>query len=340
MHTPYSDGAAYHRAIAAAAAMAKLDAIIVTDHNVHVRGIEGYHSGVLTLVGQEVHDVQRRPQANHCLIYGAEEEISPFARNPQTLINEAAARGGMAYFAHPIEYPSGISFENEEYGWKDWALKSFTGIELWNYMSDFKGRLGNWPAALLFAFFPSLAVRGPFFDTLRLWDELLASGKRVAAIGNSDAHGVTFHLGPISRVIFPYAYLFRCVNTHLLIDLPLTRDFATDKRMLLDALRAGRCFVGYDLPAPTRGFRFTATNGSDSADMGGEIRRTGMVRFKITCPDFASIRLLCNGKLMAQSTDDHLNFQSLEPGAWRVEVHRRFRGLMRGWIFSNPIYVK
>jgi hypothetical protein len=130
------------------------------------------------------------------------------------------------------------------------------------------------------------------------------------------------------------------VNTHLLIDHPLTGDFATDKRMLLSALRAGRCFVGYDLPCSTRGFRFTASNGHQTVTMGEGIRRTGMLRFKVKTPAPATIRLLRNGELVARHFGDALEAQSIEPGAYRVEVYRRFRGLNRGWIFSNPIHTE
>jgi len=29
-----------------------------------------------------------------------------------------------------------------------------------------------------------------------------------------------------------------------------------------------------------------------------------------------------------------------EPGVYRIEAHRRHLGRLRGWIYSNPIYVK
>ena len=45
MHTRYSDGSGSHEDIARAALRSGLDAVIVTDHNVLVRGIEGYVEG-------------------------------------------------------------------------------------------------------------------------------------------------------------------------------------------------------------------------------------------------------------------------------------------------------
>src|SRR5688572_16609016 len=43
MHTRYSDGSGTHKDIAQAAIQAGLDAVIVTDHNVLVQGLEGYY---------------------------------------------------------------------------------------------------------------------------------------------------------------------------------------------------------------------------------------------------------------------------------------------------------
>ena len=43
MHTRYSDGSGTHKDIAEAAMQTGLDAVIVTDHNVLVLGVEGYY---------------------------------------------------------------------------------------------------------------------------------------------------------------------------------------------------------------------------------------------------------------------------------------------------------
>ncbi|RLC61355.1 MAG: hypothetical protein DRI80_08940, partial [Chloroflexota bacterium] len=108
VHTPYSDGEALHAEVAQAAAKAGLDFVIVTDHNVWVDGVEGYYDKVLLLVGEEIHDVRRRPQANHLLVYNAEAELAPLASDPQGLIDEVNRRGGFCYLAHPFEYRSPI----------------------------------------------------------------------------------------------------------------------------------------------------------------------------------------------------------------------------------------
>jgi hypothetical protein len=345
IHTPYSDGEWYHKDIAAAAARAGLDAIIVTDHNVHVGGIEGYYDGVMLLVGEEVHDCLRRPQSNHCLIYGTDEGMSPYAAQPQKLIDETKKRNGLAFPAHIFDYGSPLDFDLDGYPWTEWNLRGLNGVEIWNYMTEYKKRLVNFPSALLATFFPSLMISGPFRESLQQWDALNANytrtGVRYVGIGNADAHGIIYHKGPLRTVIFPYDYLFRCVNTHVLLERRFNGDdLAGDKQMLLEALQNGRCFVGYDLGADTRGFTFTGISGAGKATMGDEIRRRGVVNFKISTPQTANIRLLRDGAVVAQRHGRALEFTTVEPGVYRVEVYRTFRLRSRGWIFSNPIYVR
>ncbi len=340
VHTVYSDGTTHHQEVARAAARAGLDFVVVTDHNVWVREVEGYTDGVLLLVGEEVHSVRRFPQVNHLLIYGAEEELAPLAADPQRLIREVNDRGGICFLAHPYEKGSPINPDLEPIPWVDWDVEGYAGLEIWNTMSEFKGLLWSRLAALFYAFFPGVGLRGPFPATLRRWDALLRDGRRVAAIGGADAHGHTYRLGPIRRVVFPYETLFRWVNTHILVDRPLSGDLETDKWLIYDALRAGHTWVGYDRVASTRGFRFHARSGPSVATMGEEIVRAGALVFEVETPHPGAIRLIREGRVVARAYGTRLRFTTAEPGAYRVEVWRTFHGRSRGWIFSSPIYCR
>jgi hypothetical protein len=338
-HTPYSDGTWYHSQIAEAAAQAGLDLVIVTDHNVWVDDVEGYYDNVLLLVGEEVHDVQRLPQCNHLLIYGAEGEMAPQTGDSQHLIDAAKAEGGICFLAHPVERGSPLGREFDAIPWDDWEINGYTGIELWNYMSEFKGLMQSWWAALLYAHYPDLGIRGPFRQTLRLWDRLLGEGRRVVAIGGADAHANSYSFGPFKRVVFPYEALFGCVNTHILIPRPLTRELATDKAAVYEALREGHCFVGYDALGSTRGFRFYARSGSQLVTMGDELKRQAALIIHVEAPAPADVRLLRDGQVVARSRDQGLEYTTSLPGVYRVEVYRQHRFRQRAWIFSNPIYV-
>jgi len=339
VHTSYSDGNLLHAEVATAAEEAGLNFVIATDHNVWVDGCEGYYGKVLLLVGEEIHDVRRRPQANHLLAYDAQSELAPLAPKPQGLINGVRDAGGFCFLAHPFEYASPLSHDLLAIPWVEWEASGYAGIELWNYMSEFKALINNRLSALIYSHRPEWGIMGPFRATLRRWDELLSRGLRVGVIGGADAHGGTYHLGPLSRVLFPYARLFRCVNTHVLTPRPLTGIVDQDKRLIYEALKGGHTWVGYDLPGSTAGFRFTARSGANQATIGDELIRTAAITFEIQAPQSGDIRLLRQGQTVARANGQSLKYTTAEPGVYRVEVYRRYQASQRGWIYSSPIYV-
>lgn len=352
MHTVYSDGTGTHKDIAHAAIRAGLDAVIVTDHNVLVQGMEGYYrvprkpstplrtSRVLLLVGQEVHDQDRDPQKNHLLVFNANRDVSTLADDPQALINGVSDAGGLSFIAHPHD-PAAPAFNETDISWETWDVHGYTGIELWNGLSELKTLVPTKLHGAFYAFFPRFIAHHPIRETLDRWDDLLASGQRVVAIGGSDAHALHMRMGPFRRVIFPYDFHFRTVNTHLFIPEPLTGDVPIDKKMIYDALAAGRCFVGYDLPGPTRGFTFKGRGLESSVIMGDEISSKRGVTLQAHLPQPGEIRLIRDGKLInIWRNSQACAYSATEPGAYRVEVWRNYLGRKRGWIFSNPIYVR
>ncbi|HUI89789.1 MAG TPA: CehA/McbA family metallohydrolase [Anaerolineales bacterium] len=343
MHTRYSDGSGSHQEIGRAALRCGLDAVIVTDHNVLARGFEGYIKEgtrkVLMLVGEEIHDQDREPQKNHLLALGAEKELATFADDPQMLIDAVRESGGLSFLAHPDD-PAAPAFHQTDISWVDWSVARITGLELWNGFSELKTLLSTRLHGVFYAFFPALIAHCPSPNTLHKWDELLSKG-RLVAIGGSDAHANKMHLGPLSRVVFPYEFHFRAINTHVILAHPLTGEAGADKKLLHDSLSAGHCFVGYDLPAPTRGFRFTAQGLEADAIMGDEIPARSGVTLQVRTPAPAEIRLLKDGEVIQawrnQTIAAHI---TTEPGVYRIEAYRRYLGRRRGWIFSNPIYVR
>ena len=344
MHTLYSDGSGTHRDIAKAALSTNVDVVIVTDHNVLVRGFEGYYKEknkkILMLVAEEVHDQARDPQKNHLLVFGVERELAAFAENPQLLINQVRDAGGLSFLAHPDD-PEAAAFRETDISWEDWSVQNYTGIELWNALSELKTIVPTKLHGGFYAFFPKLIAHRPIPSTIAKWDELLSQGRRVVAIGGSDAHALHMSLAGIRRVIFPYEFHFRTVNTHVILNDPLCGDVVADKKALLSALGEGHCFVGYDLPAATRGFRFTAQGQDKTAIMGDEMPAKGGVTLQAKLPFEAQIRLLKDG-VVIQTLEKSMicTHIATEPGVYRVEAHRRYLGKLRGWIYSNPIYIR
>ncbi len=344
MHTRYSDGNGSHADIAKAAMQAGVDAVIVTDHNLLVDGPAGYYKEgnrrVLLIVGEEVHDQARVPQKNHLLVFGAGRELSTYAYDPQLLIDAVNRVGGLAFIAHPVN-PAVPSQNQTDISWVDWNVQGFTGIELWDFFSDFREQIKTLLHGAYYAYLPGRILRGPLPEALHRWDDLLAGGKKVVAICGSDAHAYKMHLGPLHRVIFPYEFHFRVLNNHILLPRPLGTDATSDTSLVLEALRQGHCYIGYDLPASTRGFSFTAHGLQQVAQMGDEIDSKGGVTFKIRLPLRADSTLFMDGKpSRAWHGRDVCTFTTTEPGVYRLEAYLHYQGRRRGWIYSNPVYVR
>lgn len=344
MHTPYSDGEGDHRRIAQAALRAGLDFVVVTDHNILVRGVEGFHGNdadgyVLMMVGEEIHDQTRQPQVNHMLVYAAEREMSQHAFDPQVLIDEINAAGGMSFLAHPSD--QSIEWVGETaIPWVDWHVQRFTGLEIWNYMSSAKSLMPTPLKTLQMGFRPDDYMTAPSQKTLELWDSLIASGRRVVGIGNADAHGITYRVGPISHIVYPYDFLFNCVNTHVLLTGPLTGDYERDRGAIYRALRAGHAFISYDLIGESRGFRYSA-HGQTATIMGGTIRLGTGVTLQAKVPERCHLRMIHQGKVVAEVTDrENLTYTANVGGAYRVEAWKVYKGVERAWILSNPIYIE
>src|SRR5512140_2432376 len=141
MHTTYSDGGGSHKDIAQAAIKTGLEAVLVTDHNVLVQGVEGYYrvgrERVLVLIGEEIHDQDRVPQKNHLLVFNTQRDVSTLADDPQTLINGVNEAGGLCFPAHPDDVAS-LTFNETSISWEAGEVHGLTGLELWNGFAELK----------------------------------------------------------------------------------------------------------------------------------------------------------------------------------------------------------
>jgi hypothetical protein len=344
MHTRYSDGHGSHREIAEAAMRAGVDVVIVTDHNIWVDGPESYFSEggrrVLLLVGEEIHDQARIPQKNHLLVFGAYRELAELAPDPQLLIDGVREAGGICFLAHPFDTEN-KTFNETDITWEAWDVDGYTGVELWNGLSEFKSVLKSRLHAIWYALNPERVPHGPPPEMLAKWDELLRAGRRVAAVGGSDAHKLPGRMGPLRRDIFPYESHFRSINTHVLLPKSLTGEAEADAKAVLSALRQGHCFIGNDLPAPTRGFRFHGQGAAGNFQMGDEVELGSGVTLQVRLPGRAECILLRDGAPFKTWDDrEALVVHISQPGVFRLEAYRDYLGKRRGWIFSNPVYVR
>lgn len=335
VHTTLSDGTAEYDELARLANRVGVDVLLITDHNVYAGERDGWYGNTLVLVGEELHDPDADRAQNHLLALGAGEELNALVGDPQRLIDAVRQCGGLAFLAHPVEHSGAFSRE-PEINWRSWQVHGYHGLEIWNYMSEFKSHLSELAPTLLYVLWPKLAIRGPYPELLHRWDGLLASEK-IVAIGGVDAHGTVYRLGPLRRAVFGYKHLFRSLTTHLLLDEDWSGEASRDAALVYAALRRGRAFVVYERLGSGLGFRFTAQAGHRTYTLGDEFVAKGPVRLHVRAPKRARLRLLLNGHCIAETRGSELVHESRAPGAYRVEAYRRYAMRERMWIVSNPI---
>jgi hypothetical protein len=340
VHTTFSDGSGTIEQVIAAAQRAGLDVLLINDHDTLAakdKGIEGYHDHVLVLIGFEYSGPH-----NHYLVYGLDRCPDYDWRRPQDFIDQVKAMGGVGFLAHPFEQGSPLSEGGQAFTWIDWSVNGFDGLCLWNYMSMWKTKARDYPSAIYHYIFRSQTLGGPDDEVLAKWDEL-GQNRRVAGIAGTDAHAFKVKLaGPLCMQIFPYEYLFRAFNTHLLVHEPLAGNPEADKETIIQALAGGSCFLAHDRLHPGRGFSFRMENGtSHRADQGQEVRHQNGDFLIWRLPHRTKSKLVKDGRTVLELTAAEGRLAVDTPGVYRVEAYWRTRFFgYRPWIFSNPIYVR
>jgi hypothetical protein len=187
---------------------------------------------------------------------------------------------------------------------------------------------------------PEAQLDGPRPEDLVAWDRI-CEGRRFVAIGGLDAHQHGIRVR--GRLWSPMrnARYFGILSTYVsLTEAPLGGEHGqADLELVYEALREGRCYIAVDAIAPGRGFRFWGESSGAHAMMGEE-HPAGTWTLRASLPDTARIVLLRNGEVVAEAEGQALEHEITEPGAYRIEAHRRWRKRERPWIYSNPIYLR
>ncbi len=344
IHSTLSDGSGSYEEIAQAAAKAQVDVVIITDHNVLPHGKEGYFEvggrKVLVLTGEEIHDQSRIPQKNHLLVLNTKQDYSRLADQTQVLIRKIQENGGLSFIAHPTESEL-KAFGEPDISWIDWDIEGYNGIELWNGFSEIKHVSKNKLEAIFYALFPEYLAHAPHPQAMEIWNQLLLQGRRITAICGSDAHQLIKYIGPFKKLVYPYEYHFRAINNHVLLPAPLTGEIQKDKKMIYSAVRNGQSFIGYDLPHPTQGFRFTVQGRSKTVSIGEQIDAKGGVTIQVKTPIPCKILLFQDGMVIKRWKGGQIcAFTTSKPGIYRIEAWIQFLGQRRAWIITNPIYLR
>jgi hypothetical protein len=341
-HTVMSDGSGTYYEIAQSGLNAGIDVIITTDHNIYIKNHDKYFyrdgKKILLLVGEEIHDPTSPPQ-NHLLVLNVEKELAILPSDPQNIIDAANKAQGISILAHPFGSELRI-LKEPDFPWLSWDVSDFSGLEIYNLLTEFKTQSANIFQLIKNVIYPEYFPMGANEHSVAKWDELLCAGRSINAYAGSDSHRIMKKIGPFHFVIFPYDFHFRALNNHLFIPEKLSGILETDKTIIYKALKTGRSFIGLDLIHPTTGFRFTADGENQTAWPGEQIRFENSVTLKIHIPKEAVCRLIHNGMVLRQWE----KLQSTpvivtETGYYRVECYLPYHQKLRGWIYSNPIFL-
>lgn len=301
--------------------------------------LKGFQGGVLFINGSELVTAQ---SDRLLAMPGSAAARTANTRTTQDIVNEGKTEGRLTFVAYPQEFRS----------WDEAA--GYDGIEVYNLYTNAR-RINP-----LLMFFDGLWSYGSYPDllftrfyerpneSLKRWDDLTAvKNRRLVALAGNDAHqNVGIHLGDaggkkyLSLLLDPYERSFRIVRTHALIE--KDREFGPET--LLEAIRAGHCYIAFDLLADSTGFRFTADQGSERKIMGDGLALGAGVRLNVSVPIKSRIVLLRNGQALEEAPDSPgKEFMVNQTGVYRVEVYLDQLGSSfkdRPWIISNPIYIE
>ncbi|MGE3402809.1 MAG: PHP domain-containing protein [Vicinamibacterales bacterium] len=325
VHTSRSDGAGTPADVAAAAARAGIDFVILTDHGDATRAPDppAYVDGVLVIDAVEVSTTR-----GHVVALGlAEAAPYPLGGEGRDAVEDIQRLGGMAIAAH-------IGSPKPELQWTDPAA-AIDGIEWINADSEWRDE-GAWTLARVLLAYPgrSAAALGSVLDrpdpVLARWDTLLQA-RRVVGVAAVDAHARVGanepYDGRISLRLPSYEAMFRTM-TIALESATFSGDPSADAAAVVDALRRGAFFSTIDAIASPGELRITSTNGT--------------LRVDSNAPADATIVLLRGGDMVTSAPGPVMEYAlPATPAVYRVEVRVPSAPGMPPvpWLVSNAIDV-
>jgi hypothetical protein len=131
----------------------------------------------------------------------------------------------------------------------------------------------------------------------------------------------------------PYDRMARFVNTHV-----LARELG--EIPVLEALRAGRVFVGFDMIADSSSFRWSASDGAVSVVMGETMAFSPQTRLHAIAPIPCRFTVMKDGAAVWQQEGRTLEWTPTGPGKYRVEAELKVLKEWVPWVYANPIQLQ
>jgi hypothetical protein len=311
------------------------------------------------MVGTEV-----ATDTGHLLALSVPDSFLPVSGNAIEDQDRIIAQGGVGFIALPCDLKD---------HWRDFsARRPGIGLEVFNLGAIARTKINVPAIALAWWRYKGKRPQRAFHliasrpaAELKVWDTLVQPREQggeydpIVGIGSVDAHAV-MKFGGKSYPYPTYHEVFRTLRTHVLLSqslrgaIPhgnLKRASEPDQSLLHEAIRRGHCYIAYDNYGDSTGFVFEASRGDQGGILMGDAvqleGRGAAVRLIAKAPRTRSfVRLYRNGALVASARGGRLEYETTEPGAYRVEVflyRYRLGNLCIGakpWIFSNPIYLQ
>lgn len=336
-----------------------LDFVVMTEHydqnyDTSALTLNGTFGKTLFVNGQEV---DTNDGGRYLLLPGTPEAPSFAKLDSKTFLDKIHSEGRIAINNYPDRNRSGVvGFD----GMEAYSLHiNFKRANIFTAVGDILWSFRSYPEATIASY-------------LRRNDDYLARYDKVAAeqrllfTAGVDAHSNkgyyliaddegNKHFG---FKLDPYETVFRIVRMHVLLEsgTPLTRE------SVIEALREGHAFAGFDVVGDSAGFRFWAESLSDGnvqptdtlrrtdidsigrRIMGDDVDLGGGIRLSVAVPMPARIVLLKNGLKVAEEPDSsEFSLNVSETGTYRIEAYLDRLGPVfeqTPWIMSNPIYVR
>ena len=348
--------------------VAKLDFICLSDHCVEGRGDfnwqwRGLHGGKLFVPGFEMND--------GIMPFGVAAGVVLSNRTDGAILaRQIIANEGVLFYAHP----------EEKRDWDRPELTGMEIYNLHTDFKRIRGGLGGLLPEVLVNLkrYPDQFYHQNFHrpvELLQRWDDLNQT-RHITGIAANDCHqNVGFRafyttngtirvedtsprtlkelklnwltrmvahvvFGPLEpgRKLFhvqldPYERSARFVNTHL-----LAKELS--EPAVLDALRAGRAFIGFDMIADSAGFRWFARDGSATTVMGEVGTFSSGTKLRALSPLPCRFTIVRDGKPVHQFEDRAMEWTPPGPGKYRVEAELKIRDEWTPWVYANPIQLQ
>jgi hypothetical protein len=341
----------------AAANSNDLDFVLMTEHysdsyDTSALTLNGVYGKTLFVGGNEIDTADGD---RFLMIPGSADAASLRNMPTNAVIEKLHNENRLALITYPEKFKSWDSqFDGDE------VFSIHTAAQKANPFTALFDLIWSYPA------YPKLTLASYFRrpdENLAKFDEIAAK-RKISLVAGTDAHSnIGFHLFGddagnklINIKIDPYATTFGIMRLHVLID----KDKPFDRDSLIEAIKAGRCFVGFDAMGDTSNFVFRDEDHVDedyvvviSSDIDREngAKRIshdndpGGVDLTAIAPIRARFVMFRNGEKLTEvsGTVALSNIHVTERGAYRVEVYRDDLGPpfdQMPWIISNPIYVR